>query len=99
MKITCAMMNLRFRSLTQDSDDRTTFVSTANNAACIIQFTPHFHVGAMSSNDSTNLVFLSAAYGNLGSVLSSQGRIKEAEHAFRMALLYRPNMAEVHYNL
>uniref|UniRef100_A0A0A9XPY3 dolichyl-phosphate-mannose--protein mannosyltransferase n=2 Tax=Lygus hesperus TaxID=30085 RepID=A0A0A9XPY3_LYGHE len=39
------------------------------------------------------------SYGNLGSVLSSQGRTAEAEHAFRMALLYRPNMAEVHYNL
>ncbi|XP_034256998.1 protein O-mannosyl-transferase TMTC2-like [Thrips palmi] len=39
------------------------------------------------------------AYGNLGSVLSSRGRLAEAEHAFRMALRYRPNMAEVHYNL
>ncbi|XP_024085019.1 transmembrane and TPR repeat-containing protein 2-like, partial [Cimex lectularius] len=39
------------------------------------------------------------AYGNLGSVLSSQGRVAEAEHAFRTALLYRPNMADVHYNL
>ncbi|KAK3917710.1 Protein O-mannosyl-transferase TMTC1, partial [Frankliniella fusca] len=39
------------------------------------------------------------AYGNLGSVLSSRGRLSEAEHAFRMALKFRPNMAEVHYNL
>lgn len=39
------------------------------------------------------------AYGNLGSILSSQGKIKEAEEALRMALYYRPNMAEVHYNL
>lgn len=39
------------------------------------------------------------AYGNLGSVLSSQGRVEEAEAAFRTALSYRPNMAEVHYNL
>lgn len=42
---------------------------------------------------------LSSAYGNLGSVLSSRGRLVEAEHAFRMALKYRPNMADVHYNL
>lgn len=40
-----------------------------------------------------------AAYGNLGSVLSSQGRAAEAEWAFRRALQFRPNMADVHYNL
>ncbi|XP_054262130.1 protein O-mannosyl-transferase TMTC2 [Macrosteles quadrilineatus] len=39
------------------------------------------------------------AYGNLGSVLSSQGRTEEAEKAFNLALKYRPNMADVHYNL
>ncbi|XP_017769001.1 PREDICTED: transmembrane and TPR repeat-containing protein CG4341 [Nicrophorus vespilloides] len=39
------------------------------------------------------------AYGNLGSVLSSQGRVAEAESAFRKALHFRPNMADVHYNL
>ncbi|KAJ8922613.1 hypothetical protein NQ315_007645 [Exocentrus adspersus] len=39
------------------------------------------------------------AYGNLGSVLSSQGRVAEAEWAFRKALQFRPNMADVHYNL
>ncbi|RZC39615.1 DUF1736, and/or TPR 11 domain containing protein, partial [Asbolus verrucosus] len=39
------------------------------------------------------------AYGNLGSVLSSQGRMAEAEWAFRKALQFRPNMADVHYNL
>ncbi|XP_045494906.1 protein O-mannosyl-transferase TMTC2-like isoform X1 [Colias croceus] len=39
------------------------------------------------------------AYGNLGSVLSTQGRIAEAEAAFERALKYRPNMADVHYNL
>lgn len=39
------------------------------------------------------------AYGNLGSVLSTQGRIMEAEQAYRRALLHRPNMADVHYNL
>ncbi|XP_013175392.1 PREDICTED: transmembrane and TPR repeat-containing protein CG31690-like [Papilio xuthus] len=39
------------------------------------------------------------AYGNLGSVLTTQGRIAEAEVAFGRALKYRPNMADVHYNL
>ncbi|XP_043487611.1 protein O-mannosyl-transferase TMTC2-like isoform X1 [Polistes fuscatus] len=39
------------------------------------------------------------AYGNLGSVLSAQGRVAEAEEAFTQALRYRPNMADVHYNL
>ncbi|XP_014478502.1 PREDICTED: transmembrane and TPR repeat-containing protein CG4341 isoform X3 [Dinoponera quadriceps] len=39
------------------------------------------------------------AYGNLGSVLSEQGRVAEAEEAFVQALRYRPNMADVHYNL
>ncbi|XP_051170754.1 protein O-mannosyl-transferase TMTC2 [Leptopilina boulardi] len=39
------------------------------------------------------------AYGNLGSVLSAQGRVAEAEEAFVQALRHRPNMADVHYNL
>ncbi|KAK7591132.1 hypothetical protein V9T40_002745 [Parthenolecanium corni] len=39
------------------------------------------------------------AYGNLGSVLSDAGRLAEAEAAFRTALKYRFNMADVHYNL
>ncbi|KAE8752552.1 hypothetical protein FOCC_FOCC000674 [Frankliniella occidentalis] len=39
------------------------------------------------------------AYGNLGSVLSGLNKLTEAEHAYRMALKHRPNMAEVHYNL
>ncbi|XP_068085342.1 protein O-mannosyl-transferase TMTC2 [Anabrus simplex] len=39
------------------------------------------------------------AYGNLGSVYSSQGRTTEAEWAYRKALEYRSNMADVHYNL
>ncbi|KYN20678.1 hypothetical protein ALC57_06995 [Trachymyrmex cornetzi] len=38
-------------------------------------------------------------YGNLGSILSEQGRVAEAEEAFVQALRYRPNMADVHYNL
>ncbi|KYM78302.1 hypothetical protein ALC53_10957 [Atta colombica] len=38
-------------------------------------------------------------YGNLGSILSEQGRVTEAEEAFVQALRYRPNMADVHYNL
>ncbi|CAH2247086.1 jg23915 [Pararge aegeria aegeria] len=40
-----------------------------------------------------------ATYGNLGSVLSTQERNSEAEIAFKKALEYRPNMADVHYNL
>ncbi|CAG4982056.1 unnamed protein product [Parnassius apollo] len=39
------------------------------------------------------------AYGNLGSVLTTQGRIAEAEVAFERALKFRPNMGDVHYNL
>ncbi|KAL6961827.1 hypothetical protein U1Q18_044449 [Sarracenia purpurea var. burkii] len=39
------------------------------------------------------------AYGNLGCILSSEGRLQEAEDALRKALRYRYNMADVHYNL
>lgn len=39
------------------------------------------------------------SWGNLGNVLNSQGRVIEAEEAYRQALRFRPNMAEVHYNL
>ncbi|XP_065216736.1 protein O-mannosyl-transferase TMTC2-like [Planococcus citri] len=39
------------------------------------------------------------AYANLGSILSSQGRIEEAEQALKLALKYRSNMADAHYNL
>lgn len=45
------------------------------------------------------ILLFSIAYGNLGSILSSQGRFAEAEEAFIQALRYRPNMADVHYNL
>jgi len=44
-------------------------------------------------------IVLILAYGNLGSILSEQGRVAEAEEAFVQALRYRPNMADVHYNL
>lgn len=40
-----------------------------------------------------------AALGNLGSVLSSHGRYDDAKAALQLALRYRPNMADVHYNL
>ena len=46
-----------------------------------------------------NTIFLFAALGNLGSVLSSQGRFEEAEEALLGALRHRANMADVHYNL
>lgn len=44
-------------------------------------------------------ILLFAALGNLGSVLSSQGRYSEAKEALQLALEHRPNMADVHYNL
>ncbi|CAH2277650.1 transmembrane and TPR repeat-containing 2 isoform X1 [Pelobates cultripes] len=39
------------------------------------------------------------AWGNLGNVLKSQGKIAEAETAYRNALYYRSNMADMLYNL
>lgn len=39
------------------------------------------------------------AWGNLGNVLKSQGKIEEAEQAYRNALYYRSNMADMLYNL
>ncbi|XP_069084857.1 protein O-mannosyl-transferase TMTC2 [Pleurodeles waltl] len=39
------------------------------------------------------------AWGNLGNVLKSQGKISEAESAYRNALYYRSNMADMLYNL
>ncbi|KAG8187125.1 hypothetical protein JTE90_004871 [Oedothorax gibbosus] len=39
------------------------------------------------------------AYGNLANILSSQGKKAEAEWAYKKALAYRSNMADVHYNL
>ena len=42
---------------------------------------------------------LLAALGNLGNVLTQKGRLIEAEHVFKKAIEFRPNMADVHYNL
>ncbi|KAF2361658.1 Tetratricopeptide repeat [Trinorchestia longiramus] len=39
------------------------------------------------------------AYGNLANILSSRGHKEEAEVAYKKALSYRSNMADVHYNL
>ncbi|XP_073070882.1 protein O-mannosyl-transferase TMTC2 isoform X4 [Manis javanica] len=39
------------------------------------------------------------AWGNLGNVLKSQSKISEAEGAYRNALYYRSNMADMLYNL
>ncbi|XP_076445785.1 protein O-mannosyl-transferase TMTC2-like [Babylonia areolata] len=39
------------------------------------------------------------AWGNLANVLNNEGRVGEAEEAYRNALKYRGNMADVHYNL
>lgn len=40
-----------------------------------------------------------SAWGNLGNVLKSQGQMEEAEQAYRNALYYRSNMADMLYNL
>ncbi|XP_076318476.1 protein O-mannosyl-transferase TMTC2-like isoform X1 [Tachypleus tridentatus] len=39
------------------------------------------------------------AYGNLANILSAQGKKSKAEWAYKKALSYRSNMADVHYNL
>lgn len=39
------------------------------------------------------------AWGNLGNVLKNQGKMAEAEKAYRNALHYRGNMADMLYNL
>ncbi|KAM8862156.1 protein O-mannosyl-transferase TMTC2 [Synchiropus picturatus] len=39
------------------------------------------------------------AWGNLGNVLKSQGKMEEAEQAYRNALYFRSNMADMLYNL
>jgi tetratricopeptide (TPR) repeat protein len=39
------------------------------------------------------------AWGNLANILNGQGRSLEAEQAYKAALTYRSNMADVHYNL
>uniref|UniRef100_A0A8C5DXP0 dolichyl-phosphate-mannose--protein mannosyltransferase n=1 Tax=Gouania willdenowi TaxID=441366 RepID=A0A8C5DXP0_GOUWI len=39
------------------------------------------------------------AWGNLGNVLKSQGKMEKAEQAYRNALYYRSNMADMLYNL
>jgi len=39
------------------------------------------------------------AWGNLGNVLKNQGKMGEAEQAYRNALYYRRNMADMLYNL
>lgn len=54
----------------------------------------------MSANDSlTDILLVFKAYGNLANILSSTGRKDEAEQAYKKALSYRNNMADVHYNL
>ncbi|XP_033101660.1 protein O-mannosyl-transferase TMTC2-like [Anneissia japonica] len=39
------------------------------------------------------------AWGNLANILKNKGKFREAEQAYRSALSYRGNMADVHYNL
>jgi cytochrome c-type biogenesis protein CcmH/NrfG len=40
-----------------------------------------------------------SAWGNLGNVLKNQGKMADAEQAYRNALYYRRNMADMLYNL
>ncbi|KAF7998569.1 hypothetical protein HCN44_010977 [Aphidius gifuensis] len=42
-----------------------------------------------------SLLLFSIVYRNLGSILSSQGKLAEAEEAFIQALRYRPNIVDV----
>lgn len=44
-------------------------------------------------------MFCLLAWGNLGNVLKTQGKVVEAEEAYRSALYYRGNMADMLYNL
>lgn len=46
-----------------------------------------------------SIFFSLTAWGNLGNVLKNQGEISEAEKAYRNALYYRSNMADMLYNL
>ena len=39
------------------------------------------------------------ALGNLGNILTQKGKLDEAEYVFQKALEFRPNMADVYYNL
>ena len=43
--------------------------------------------------------YVCAAWGNLANVLNADGRSLAAEHAYKVALQHRSNMADVHYNL
>ncbi|XP_071443182.1 protein O-mannosyl-transferase TMTC2-like [Hetaerina americana] len=71
----------------------------------LIAFTTHTVMRSMDWRDEESLyrsgikVNPAKAYGNLGNVLSTRGRTTEAEKAYRLALLHRPNMADAHFNL
>ncbi|GFY51640.1 protein O-mannosyl-transferase TMTC2 [Trichonephila inaurata madagascariensis] len=55
---------------------------------------------ALFSNPSLKMEQLShRTYGNLANILSFQGKKAEAEWAYKKALTFRANMADVHYNL
>ena len=45
------------------------------------------------------LIMVITAYGNLGSIFAQQGQHNVAEKAYELALHFRSNMADIHYNL
>ena len=53
----------------------------------------------MAATFGTDLLPPPSAWGNLGNVLKNQGKMEEAEQAYRSALYYRRNMADMLYNL
>lgn len=55
-----------------------------------------WYINAVSFHD---LSFSFLALGNLGNILTQKGKLDEAEYVFQKALEFRPNMADVYYNL
>lgn len=78
-----------YRSAVQINPPKGTHFPLHNIIVHIIPLTFHFLT--------LNRFF--AALGNLGSVLSSLARYQEAEEVLLEAIKYRPNMADVHFNL
>ena len=65
---------------------------------CFLMASYHVIYNCTDTQPEYFFLFL-AAWGNLGNVLKSQSKIPEAESAYRNALYYRSNMADMLYNL